>query len=197
MARRRNRRGGRGRASFAKRVRSVFMDSVETKRKTAVTYSASAITTTVNSTALHDISTGDTKGSRDGEETYMRTVYGRLTIAYNPSATLDAQVIRFVLYHPYQQDDLLTTLDYTTNIEPERYNVFLDKMVTVTEVNPVRIVKIAKKFWSKARQGMKMTWKSGTGTDITKGALYLAVVSDHAATAPSLNGNVTVYYKDP
>lgn len=186
------------RQTFAQKVRAVQMNQTETKRKEAASYTSELLTNSAINLALHDISSGDTLSTRDGEEVYFRSVYARLTLALGASATT-AQVVRFILYHPYQQNDIMSAASYLNYIEPERYQVFMDKIYTVNSDSPIKIVKIAKKFYNKARQGLKMHWTSGTGTDISRGALYLCIVSDQAsgATNPQLNGRVNVFYKDP
>lgn len=183
-------------ARFNRAVRRVIMKTSETKRAQVASYVGLGLTTATDSKLVHDINTGDTKATRDGEEAYLRSLYGRLTIGYN-AAGGTAQVVRIVLYHPYQQDDVLSSLDYTTTIESERYQVFLDKLITVNADNPVKIVKLAKRWYSRFRPGMKMVWTSGTGTDISRGACYLAITSDQAANGPTVNGTVYCWFKDP
>lgn len=194
---RRRRAGRRKRTTFAQRVKQITLKQSETKRFDALNYSAATIDTTVGNVALHNIPVGDTRDTRDGESIIIRSLSGRFVLGYNSLTTYQAQVVRVVLYHPYQQNDLLTGMNYASYIEPERYKVFFDKLITVSADNPIKVFNTGFKFWSKKRAGLHVRYTGGTGADISRGALYFAIVSDHASNGPILNGRGSVFFKDP
>lgn len=182
------------RKTFGQKVKQVMMDTVETKRNIE-TYTATAISTTVNSVNLTDVTTGDGSGARDGNQIIARSVYGRFTVGLHASAT--ASVVRFILYTPYQNDNLLSTVDYIERIPNKQHIVWMDKLVIVNTDNPVKRVTISKKFYSPKRKGMIVDYSSGSSNAVERHPVYLAIVSNEATNTPALNGDVTFYYKDP
>lgn len=187
-------------SAFAQKVRSVQFSSVETKRKQMAVVSQAVGSDAPVNVLLHDIDTGDTLGSRDGEEVYFRGVLSRASVAYNSASANPSQAVRFIIYHPRQQNDILTTAGIYSYIEPERYQVYLDRTYLVDTNGPTaKFMTLGKRFHNSKIPGLKMKWKSGTGTDITKGALYLYITSDTtvAANPPTVNATTQVFYKDP
>lgn len=193
MGRRYRRRGRKG--GFAKAVRKVIMNTAETKRNVD-TMSSQAISTTVHTIELTDIGTGDGSGARDGNEIYARTLYGRYTVGLHASAT--ASLVRFILYTPREASTLLTTIDYIDRVPPENYTVWMDKLITVNSDYPVKVVRLLKKWYNRRVPGMKVQYDEGATTaSTTKNPVVLAIVSNEATNTPTLNGDTTLYYKDP
>lgn len=185
----------RKKGGFATAVRKVIMNTAETKRNIE-SLSSQAISTTVHTLELTDIATGDGSGARDGNEIYVRSVGSRYTVGLHASAT--ASVVRFVLYTPRDADSLLTTLDYIERIDPEKYVVWADKLVTVNTNTPVKVLRMGKKWYTRKVPGMKVIYDTGAATGSTyKNPVVMAIVSNEATNTPTVNGDTTLYYKDP
>lgn len=189
VRRRRRRLGG-----FQAAVKKAMLMSHETKRNVE-TLSAQAVSTSVHTLEMTDIATGDGSGARDGNQVYVRSLYGRYTVGLHASAT--ATVVRMLVYTPKDADQLLTTIDYIDRVPPENHTVWLDKLVTVNTDTPVKVVTLSKKWWNKRIPGMKVQYDSGATTgSTTRNPVVVAFVSNEATNTPTLNGDTTLYYKD-
>lgn len=176
-------------------MKEVLYKEAETKRNIEE-MTNQAISTSVHTIEMSDIATGDGSGARDGNEIIARSFYAKYTLGLHASAT--ASVVRFVLYTPRDADQLLTTLDVTNRIAPEDFTVWMDKLVTVNTDYPVKVVTLAKKWYNKVRKGMKIQYNSGATTgSTTENPVVLAIVSNEATNTPQINGDTTLYYKDP
>lgn len=156
---------------------------------------SNTITTTVDTSELTDISQGDGEQNRNGNEVVCRSLAGRLVAKKHASAT--NTVMRVVIYTPRDADTLLTTLDTTSRIDKDAYTVHSDKLYTLYAEKPSAIVKLGHKFYNKKIKGMKTTYASSTAGDITRNPVCVAIVSDEATNGPSVNGDITLYFKDP
>lgn len=191
---RKRRMGRRKRGGLAAAVKKVMMQTHETKRNIEE-LTAQGISTTVQTYEMTDIGTGDGSGARDGNQIYVRSLYGRLTVGLHASAT--ASVVRMLVYTPRDADTLLTTIDYVERIPPEDHTVWLDKLITVNTDTPVKVVTLSKKWWNRRIPGMKTQYNSGSTTgSTTKNPVVIAFVSNETTNTPALNGDIALYYKD-
>lgn len=193
MPRKRTYRKKGRRATFATKVKNVLYKELETRR--AVHTLANTITNTVDTSEMTDISQGDGEQNRQGNEVICRSIAGRLVAKKHASAS--NTVLRMVLYTPRDADTLLTTLDTTSRIDKDSYTVHVDKLYTLYADKPTAIMKLGHKYYNKKIKGMKTTYASSTAGDITRNPVCLAIVSDEATNGPSVNGDVTLYFKDP
>lgn len=198
---------GKGkRVSFNKRVRNVINKTTETKKidwfhnatdagsRGLSSAAAEPVTTTVKTWELTDIAVGDGM-SRDGNELYLRSIGGRFSIENNAAGPA-CQYIRFVLYRPKNVDSLLTTLTYKSIIDDDAYDVYFDKLIAVDAEHDCKIVKLGKRFWNKVIPGLKVEYLTNTTGDIIKNAVCLAIVSNEATNAPTIEGYLRVFFKD-
>lgn len=185
--------------TFNQKVDQRIAKAAETKRTETRVYNTELINTAPLNDSLYAIAGGSGRNNRVGESVYYRSFGGRLVVARGAGVAAGTiQRVRIIVYHPYQNDDLLTGNNTVSYVEPERYNVFLDKLIVLTEDNPVRVVKLGYKFWNKHKKGMKMHWTSAAAADISRGQLICNIVSDQAAgaTNPSVDGRINAFFKD-
>lgn len=184
----------RRKANFNARVRRVIMKTAETKSKTS-NWNATAISTTPDSTLLSTIATGDGSGARDGNEIYLRSLYGRVTLAKSVSST--NSLVRIVAYTPKQESNKLSSLDFISRIDPDEQTVWFDRLITLNDDYPVKRVTLKKRWYRGRIPGMRCDWITGSGTTVLHNPVYLVMVSNEATNTVSATGDVTVYYKDP
>lgn len=180
--------------TFEQRVRSIQFNEVETKRNIE-TFNSTAVSTTTSNTHMTDITTGDGSGARDGNDIVLRSFYGKFTAGQHASAT--ASVLRVVLYTPKQNDNLLSSLDYIDRIDQKSQIVWVDKLITLNSNTPVKRFTISYKFYNKMRKGMLTQYSDGTSASIDKHPVYLLMVSNEDTNTVTVNGDATLYYKDP
>lgn len=184
----------RRRVAFNSAVRKVIMKTAETKSNSS-SYAARSISTTVDSEQLTSIATGDGSGARDGNVVYARSAYGMFTVGMAAAAT--ATVLRVVLYTPKQESNKLSTLTFAQRIDPDEQTVWMDKLITVNTDYPVKRFYVKKRWYRGRIPGMRVEWKTGTATDNLHNHIYLIMVSNETTNLPYVNGDCTLYYKDP
>lgn len=174
-------------------IKQVLYGQLETHR--SVHTVSNTITTTVDTSEMTDISQGDGEQNRQGNALVARSFNGRLVVKKHASAT--ASVLRAVLYTPKNVDSLLTTLDTTSRIDKDSYNVWFDKLITVHTYKPVTRLNLSKKWTNRFIKGMNVHYASSIAGDLTENAICLALVSDEATNGPTVTGDLTLYFKDP
>lgn len=200
MARRYRRRRyyRRPRRSLAAKIRRTIASTKEVKSAQVADFNGATITATT-SYLMNGIDQGDSRASRDGEEIYTRSVGGRMTVAHNENATLNGALLRVVIYRPYQNDNLLSSLAYDDYIDPAKALVLFDKVVTVSPSNSIKVLGFGKKFYNKLiPNGMKTIYSGTTGSSIEKNPVYLVICSDQttATEAPVVRGFARCYFQE-
>lgn len=171
-----------------------LMKFAETKRSTdqVTTLSLVQPATFANSTLiLHDITQGIDQSKRIGEEVQASGYYCRF---YFASVSQTIQWCRVVVYSPRLVDTTEIPLtDINDMADPSKFIIWSDKSVAPAGQigGGSGIVTLRKKF----KPYMKLRWESASGTDITKGSLFvlfLCNVNDGA----TVHGISRLYFKD-
>lgn len=159
-----------------------------------------SVTTTVDTTVIHDISEGTgRKGERIGDWVYARSLRVSGEVVRNSSATGTLfTTVRVVVYTPRKgPSDLLSTIAVNTVLNSESHIIWLDRRYYVTPTDPIKRVSLFKKWYNKRIPGMKIMYKGDLDTDITKNGVWMAVVSDEDTHPPDIYMYTRLYYKDP
>lgn len=155
--------------------------------------------TTVDTTVVHSgIAQGTTRHTRIGDSVYARQLRVWGEIIRNSSATTLFSTVRLVIYTPRRgAANIINTLAMNEVIDREEYHVWGDRKFYVTPTNPVRPFSMSKSWTTKRIPGMKIQWKSGTGTDLEQNGIWIAMVGDEASYMPASYVTSRLYFKDP
>lgn len=176
------------------------MSKVVDVKRHDVLSAANSVSSTPSYVLLNGLSQGDDSVTRDGNEIYISSVYikGSITAADatnsvrmlvfwdsqpNSTAPVDAQLFFSPVAYPH-----LSTLNYDYR---KRFRVLSDEMFVVDSNDPVsfyrRYIKIGRKTL--------YVGSSSTITGITKGALYMCMVSDSgASTHPEVTFQSRIHF---
>lgn len=143
---------------------------------------------------LTDLDTGDSQSTRTGNQVFVTGIYARWSVTCADTTNL----VRIVVYMPKDTDDSMSGIDIHSNIDLDKHTVLFDRLVPLTLAgDAVKVVTFKKKFNKGNRRGVNVRYFSATGTDTSKNAIKLYVVSDSdVASDPLLSGSYRLYFKD-
>lgn len=146
------------------------------------------------STELTNITSGDGQSQRTGHQVDVTGFYGKFVIGAGDTTN----IVRLVICMPRVAATPLSGLSVIDLLDFDQYTVLYDRYHTVGTGNlQTKMIEIKRKFDFGTRKGISVHYSSGTGTDVTKNAIYLYAVSDSTAVAdPIISGNLRLYYKD-
>lgn len=152
---------------------------------------------------LSNIPEGDDYNQRQGNSILAQSIFLRSKVTWNPAAT-GGQSVRMILLVDNDQRGVDPTAAElleapSTNITSpllhtvsKRFNVLMDKVITLTPVDSTRNFKIYKKY----NRHIKYQATSGADSACYEGNLYLFISSDQTASLPSVEWYHRLRYTD-
>lgn len=186
-------------SSIAKRVVNKTIE----KKWYLSSYAAHNVTNGGSLLALCAPSSGTAYNQRTGQRVKPTYISVRFAVEQNNAAT-QRQSCRFIIVQSRRGESAPGVADFPSflgNFTPDqlsKYNVLMDKVVTLNEngaAAPVR-KQFSKKIYAKKLHGMK--WNAGTlsGTANDGGAITLYSCSDVGASPPTVTSDHIAYYTD-
>lgn len=156
---------------------------------------------------VHDIGTvaqGDDRENRQGDDIYVKSVFGRFLIYMNATASAtQTDFVRVMVLFDRQANGAkpaYTDVVQNNNIMAyrslglsARFRILYDKMITLGPYNRSKILKFYKK---NLNERVQYTGTSGAITDISKGSLILIAYSNQASNTPTVNSNIRFKFTD-
>ena len=183
------------RQSLRSMVKKMIRKNEEPKRY-SYAYANSQVGTSANAIAnqvLSNIVAGTNSNQRIGHEIRTTGFYGQFVLKYNASASPTPQVMRIVLVQKRESGDSLQTDGLGTDsvIDPDRYIVLYDRMITIVQNadSHFKRITIKRKYHRKCR------YDATTGEPVSNG-LEFYVVSDNNTNKPSLSGHWVMHFKE-
>lgn len=160
-----------------------------------------AISHTPTSTAgqislLTDIDQGDDQGNRQGRTLLHKGTFLRLRLNKHASAT--ATTVRVIVFSQHNNSapavlGLLNEINidsfYNSNFHTLS-TVYYDKTFSVNADYPEKSIK------AYVNKDIRISYSSGTGTDVAMNNMYLLTISDEAINTPTISGRCRIRYYD-
>lgn len=159
------------------------------------------ITSAGTLTHLSNIAQGDTQGTRTGNSILARSLFGRIGLEMNPTATVSR--IRILIVCDNQQiadtspsaTDVLLTASTLSSLDtatyPNRFKVLKDMLITLDD---------AKMMGSSFKINIPMykhiKYNGANSTDIAKNGIYILYISSESVNYPTISYNLKLGYYD-